>query len=186
MALLTFILAVSMVLPLSMADKNTPLEIEIIETVGVELSCPSQINMGLGETKGGYCKIINKGNIRDKIMLEGELPSGNNWIEFEYICSETIGDCDGHSASNIQLTPEINSTKVYLEVSGYRTGTDSITTSIWSQTNATKIDTKTTEVDINPKTGTAGPFGAPGMNAYGFMIAVILASLLALKYRKRI
>lgn len=181
MALLTFILAVSMVLPISMADKNTPLEIEIIETVGVELSCPSQINMGLGETEGGYCKIINKGNIRDEIMLEGKLQSDNKWIKFEYICSETIGDCEGHKASNIQLTPEINSTKVYLEVSGYRVGTDEITTSIWSQTNATKIDQEGTTINIKTKTGGAGPFGTPGLNLYGFIVTIILASLVVLK-----
>jgi|GEM_PF-2006471 len=140
---------------LSLADQIAELIVWIEGTIGVGTYYETELKMTVGEKNGTWIVINNTGNLRDILRLEGfiEDPTCSpceykDWIKFSFKCAETVGICDEEPSSNtkyvddMQLTPQINQTEVYLEVVSYKI-TDplnppNISVTAYSLTNFTK------------------------------------------------
>jgi hypothetical protein len=101
----------------------------VLGDLGVSLIVePDPIKLELGKKGGAWVTIINSGSIEDVIRLEAKLNCDNDWIKYRFQCVGTIGECNDLYADpitvldNIRLDPSISSTKVFLEMTGYKTG----------------------------------------------------------------
>lgn len=121
----------------SMAEQLQTLMIWIEGTLGVGPEYDQMLVSTIGEKNGTWVTIHNTGNIRDVLRMEGYIndtgcwPSGTNcqykdWIKFSFQCAESVGLCDDFPSSDMKyveqivLTPEIDETKFYVEVTGYK------------------------------------------------------------------
>ncbi len=186
----------------SLAEQLTTLVIWIEGTIGVGSDYDDNIIMEVGETNGTWVVIHNPGNIRDILRLEGELkdstcpPTGpmceyKDWIKFSFKCAESVGICDDVPSSEtkyvdeIELTPKINQTRFYVEVTGYRItppNTVNLTINGYSLTNYTK-QTDFINIGINVKspTGTYESEELPGINPTWIPLFLLLSGLVFYK-----
>ena len=181
----------------SMADQITTLIIWIEGTIGVGSDYDDNIIMEVGGTNGTWVVIHNPGNIRDVLRLEGELKDSSageeykDWIKFSFKCAESVGMCDDIPSSEtkyvdeIELTPKINQTRFYVEVTGYKiTPPDTVNLSItgYSLTNYTK-QTDFINIGINVKstTGTYEPEELPGISPAWIPLFLLLSGLVFYK-----
>ena len=134
----------------SLAAQLQTLLVWIEGTLGVGTDYDQLLNLTVGETGGTWVTIENTGNIRDVLRMEGEIEAPaeyKDWIKFAFKCAESIGDCDDVPSSErkyvdkIELTPDVNKTQIYLEVTGYKVtppNVANITITGYSLTNYTK------------------------------------------------
>ena len=146
----------------------------------------------MGEKRGFFLRIVNEGNIRDKIRVEGTLVPKNEWIDFAFTCVGGLGECDDvlgsetHRIDNIELTPEINSTTVFVELVGWRkTSTFAkkdkpvLALTGFSLSNSTKQSLKAIDINVVDPNAGFGPLAAPELNVYAVLMMVFLAGTIA-------
>ena len=181
----------------SVADQLTTLVIWIEGTIGVGSDYDDVINIGVGETNGTWVVIHNPGNIRDVLRMEGSINDTSageeykDWIKFSFKCAESVGMCDDKPSSEIkyvdeiELTPKINQTRFYVEVTGYRiTPPNTVKLSIngYSLTNYTKqTDFINIGINVNSPTGTYEPEELPGINPTWIPLFLLLSGLVFYK-----
>ncbi|RLJ02974.1 MAG: hypothetical protein DRP11_02055 [Candidatus Aenigmatarchaeota archaeon] len=148
-----------------------------IETPGLQANT---IYLNKGEWGGTWIKIINKGNIRDKIRLEAKLqpPSAEGWLKYEFRCTGTAGECKGNIVDNIEMRPDIRSTEVYLRTIAYRSdlGNPQIQMVGYSLTNYTYQNMTTLDIHINSPNILFNPAEAPGL--MDFMLPILFLTAL--------
>ena len=145
--------------------------------------------MDAGDTNGTWITIENTGNIRDVLRMEGNLveavPGQSDWIKFAFRCSESTGICEDNPTSDrkyvdqIALTPDINQTSFYIEVTGYKTtlpGQVNLTIDGYSLTNKTKqSDYIVIGIVVRQPSGTASPSELSGISAMWSVLLVLLS-----------
>ncbi|UCG95095.1 MAG: hypothetical protein JSV92_03560 [archaeon] len=168
-------------------------------TLGVGPVYDQEIILTVSETNGTWVTIHNTGNIRDTLRMEGYIndstcpPAGpmceyKDWIKFSFKCGESVGICDNQPSSEtkyvdqIELTPKINQTSFYLEVTGYKITPDPSPVGIvingYSLTNYTKqTDFITIGIKVKNPSGTYETEELPGINPVWLPLLIFLASL---------
>ncbi|QQG39842.1 MAG: hypothetical protein HYS81_00310 [Candidatus Aenigmatarchaeota archaeon] len=192
--LVVLLLAVAFILAANEAEaqQQTELRLFVEASIGVSVEAPDKVTLNLGEPGGFFMTIVNEGNIRDKIRVEGALVPKNDWVDFAFACTGGLGECDSvlgsgmHTIDNIELTPEINSTTVFVEMEGWRkTSTFSkankpvLALTGYSLTNSTKQSLKAIEVDVVDPNASFGPLAAPELNPYASIALMVLAGMIA-------
>ncbi len=195
-AALVFIIVFS---SFSVADQVATLVVWIEGTIGVGAEYENALTMEPGGTNGTWVTIHNTGNIRDVLRMEGSIEDPTcsspgpaceyrDWIKFSFKCGESIGICDDVPSSemkyvdDIQLTPRINQTQFYLEVTSYKVSNPlnppNITITGYSLTNLTK-QTDFIEVTVITKspTGTYESADLPGISPFWIPLLLSLAGL---------
>ena len=179
---------------LSLAAQIQTLLVWVEGSLGVTTDYEQMLNMSVGETKGTWITIYNTGNIRDVLRLEGEIEAPaeyKDWIKFAFKCAESVGECDDVPSSerkyadNIQLTPAINETKFYVEVTDYKAtlpGQANITITGYSLTNHTK-ETRIIVIGINATlpSGSAQSSELPGINPLLLPFMALFSALIFYK-----
>jgi len=181
---------------LSLADQIDTLLVWIEGTLGVGAVYNSTLNLTVGEEGGTWITINNTGNVRDILRLEGQIVDSTcpnceykDWIKFAFKCAESVGQCDDTLSSEIkyvdgiELTPRINSTKIYLKVIGYKAvnpGVVNISITGYSLTNYTK-EPQFINIELNispPSSGGAQGEEVPGLSPLGLIALAFLSPIL--------
>lgn len=178
----------------SMADQMTTLIIWIEGTLGVNGEYNSLLNVTLGETAGTWFTIHNTGNIRDVLRMEGQLvgePGYTDWVKFSFKCAESVGICDDIPSSDrkyvdeIQLTPKINQTRFYVEVTGYKVvPVDAVNLTItgYSLTNFTKqTDFAIIGINVTVSEGANEAAELPGINPVWLPLLLVFSGIIFYK-----
>jgi len=178
----------------SLAAQLQTILVWIEGTLGVGTDYDQLLNLTVGETGGTWVTIENTGNIRDVLRMEGEVEAPaeyKDWIKFAFKCAESVGECDDVPSSerkyadNIQLTPAINETKFYVEVTDYKAtphGLANITITGYSLTNHTK-ETRIIVIGINATlpSGSAQSSELPGINPLLLPFMALFSALIFYK-----
>lgn len=174
------------------AQQQGELRLFVEASIGVSVDAPDKVTLNLGEKGGFFMTIINEGNIRDRILVEAVLVPKNEWVDFALTCVGGLGECDAvlnsdaHRINNLELTPEINSTTVFVEMVGWRkTATFAkkdkpvLALTGFSLTNSTKQSLKGIEIDVIDPNAGFGPLAAPELNVYAVALLITLAGIVA-------
>ncbi|MBI4017361.1 MAG: hypothetical protein HY366_00240 [Candidatus Aenigmarchaeota archaeon] len=177
------------------AQQQGELRLFVEASIGVSVESPDAITLNMGEPNGFFMTIVNQGNIRDKIRVEGTLVPKNDWTDFAFTCVGGLGDCDStlgpqpHKIDNIELTPEVNATKVFVEIVGWRKSSTFakrdrpvLALTGFSLTNSTKQSLKAIDIDVVDMNAGFGPLAAPELNAYAVAMLFIMAAFVAYRY----
>lgn len=157
-------------------------------------SFKEDLTMIVGETNGTWIIITNTGGFRDTMRIEGEINDSSttgeygDWVKFAFECVEGMGICDDMMSSKrkyvdqIELTPKMNQTRFYLEVTGYKITDPSIPVEIvlsgYSLTNYTKrTGDLRIEVNVKGPSGTYENQELPGINPVFLPLIVFFGSL---------
>ena len=194
---LTAVIFLALFSAVSLAEQFTTLVIWIEGTIGVGSDYDDNITMGVGDTNGTWVVIHNPGNVRDVLRLEGELKDSSvgeeykDWIKFSFKCAESVGMCDDVPSSKkkyvdeIELTPKINQTMFYVEVTGYRItppNTVNLTINGYSLTNYTKqTDFINIGINVRSPTGTYEPEELPGISPAWIPLFLLLSGFVFYK-----
>src|SRR4030042_1965092 len=150
---LTVLVFLALFSAFSLADQLQNLLIWVEGTLGVGPEYDQIIVSIIGEKNGTWVTIHNTGNIRDVLRMEGYINDTTpgrefqDWVKFSFQCAESAGICDEVPSSDtkyvdqIELTPEIDETKFYVEATGYKLmppGNVEIVINGYSLTNYTK------------------------------------------------
>lgn len=160
---------------------NQSITVYVEGTLGVTIEGPDQMDCVKGEMCSIWLKIVNEGNIRDIIMLTSNISSqGKGWVDYNFWCAETTGECKGKKVENIILTPDIGETRVALQATPYKRVSVPVNITItgWSQTNQTYQSLKSISLNIKEKRGFLGIVQAPGLQTEFIPILFLLAILL--------
>lgn len=176
----------------SLAQQQAELRLFVEASIGVRVEAPDNVVLNLGEKGGFFMTIVNEGNIRDKIRVEGVLVPKNEWVDFAFTCVGGLGECDdvlssqAHSIDQIELTPEINSTTVFVEMVGWRkTSTFArankpvLALTGFSLTNSTKQSLKGIDIEVVDPDAGFGPLAAPELNFYALLLLFVLVGVVA-------
>jgi len=165
-------------------------------TLGVGPEYDREITLILSETNGTWITIHNTGNIRDVLRLEGRLEADSaykDWIKFSFKCAESVGKCDDFPSSDdkyvdeIQLTPRINQTSFYVEVTGYKVTPPgsrvvNLTINGYSLTNYTKqSDFIKILVNVKNPEGTYESAELPGISPVWIPLLLLLSGVVFYK-----
>lgn len=183
----------------SAADQLQTLAIWIEGTLGVGPDYDDFLVLTVGEKNGTWVTIRNTGNIRDVLRMEGyinDTTSGQaykDWIKFSFQCAESVGICDDVPDSNlkyvdqIELTPKINETRFYLEVTGYKLmppDQAEIVINGYSLTNYTK---QTGLIHIGMETlGPSGTYGSEELPEMSTALIPLIFLLSGLVFYKKL
>lgn len=166
-------------------------------TVDCGGSDPKVLKTYVGEPENCLLTVKNTGNIDDIIRLEAPIDSPSpdrdrGWIDYHLECPGTIGKCSLEfsyesylpsgrwpEVRNIRLTPQTDTTQIYLEATPYKIGTTEISITGYSLTNRTKQGNiaHITVRASTPKTQQWGPFVADGLSNLSVVILILLSAV---------
>jgi len=161
--------------------------------VGVVLDGTDTLVVPLGGKNGTWITVKNIGNIDDVIKLEGVLDSTNeyakDWIKFSFKCSETVGECNDvpssyrHEVNNMRITPDINETQFYLEVTAYKRTIEpmNVTMTAYSMTKYKK-DSGLKNIKIKIKNSSGWSIRElPGLSVYSIPLVLLIPGIIFYK-----
>ncbi len=160
-----------------------------------EASYDDIVTLTVGEMGGTWIEVDSDSNKMDVLELEGSVrgvPYYEDWTKFSFTCTESVGFCDDMLDSRrkyireIQLTPDVNKTRFYVNIVGYKLsplGFTNITIDKYSVVNESRpVETINIGLVVNSSPGSFEPSELAGIEIY--YLPIMLFFSLLFFYRK--